>query len=124
MVNSFLVLWFVCLSPSLVHFKNGPEYLKRRTAKVFILLIRFLLYSFVLSSFLVLLRYSFLIFSFIITYLMVSASNISKYLYVYFFPSVLIFSLFGSSIPSVRCRFLLSLLVWRIFNAKLHSVYC
>ena len=73
------------------------------TAKVFILLIRFLLYSFVLSSFLVLLRYSFLILSFISTRLMESASNILKSLLVSFSPSVLIFSWFGSSIPSIRC---------------------
>ena len=27
MVISFLALWSICLSYSLVHFKNGPEYL-------------------------------------------------------------------------------------------------
>ena len=41
--NSFLVLWFICLSSSLVYFKNGSEYLTRGTAKAFITLIRFLL---------------------------------------------------------------------------------
>ena len=60
MVISFLVLCSICLSSSLVHFKNGPEYLMMRTEP----LIRFLLESFVSSSFLVLLRYSFSIFSF------------------------------------------------------------
>ena len=79
MVISFLVLWSICLS-SLVHFKMGPEYLTRGTAKVFISLIRFLLHSFVLSSFLVFLRYSFLIFPFISTCLVVSASKMPKYL--------------------------------------------
>ena len=64
MVISFLILWSNILSSSLVHFKNGPEYLTRGTAQVFIPLIRFLLHSFVSSSFLVLLRYSFLIFFF------------------------------------------------------------
>ena len=59
-VISFLVLLSNCLS-SLVNFKNGPEYLTRETAQVFIPRIRFLLYSFVQSSSTVLLRYSFLI---------------------------------------------------------------
>ena len=51
----FLFIW----SYSLVHFKNGSEYLTRWTAQVFIPLIRFRLCSFVLNSFCVLLRYSF-----------------------------------------------------------------
>ena len=59
MVISFLVLWSICLNSSLVHLRKGPEYLMRGTAQVFIPLIRFLLESFVWSSFLVLLRYSF-----------------------------------------------------------------
>ena len=64
MVISFLVLWSICLSSSLVYFKSGPEYLMRITARVSIPLIRFLRHSFVSSSFLFLLRYSFLIFFF------------------------------------------------------------
>ena len=92
MVISFLVLWSICLRSSLVHFKNGPGYLTRRSARVFIPFIRYLLYSFVSSIVLVLLKYSFLIFSFISTCLMVSAFNISKYLNVSFSSSVLIFS--------------------------------
>ena len=63
MIISFLVLWSICLS-SLVHFKNGPEYLTRGTAQVSIPLIRFLLHSFVSSSCLVLLKYSFFNFFF------------------------------------------------------------
>ena len=59
MVISFLVPWSICLSSSLVHLRKGPEYLTRSTAQVFIPLIRFLQLSFVLSSFLVLLRYYF-----------------------------------------------------------------
>ena len=62
MVISFLVLWSICLSSSLVHSKNTPEYLMRMTARVFIPLMRFLLFSLVSSSFLVPLRYSFLFF--------------------------------------------------------------
>ena len=103
MVISFLVLWSICLSSSLAHFRKGTEYLTRSTAQVFIPLIRFLQDSFVSSSFLVLLRYSFLILSFISTCLMVSATKMFKYLLVYFSPSVLILSWLGSSIPSVRC---------------------
>ena len=44
-VMSFLVLLSICLSSSLVHFKNGPMYLTRGTIQVFIPLIRFLLCS-------------------------------------------------------------------------------
>ena len=61
MAISFLVLWSICLSSSLVHLRKGPEYLTRDTAQVFIPLIRLLLESFVSSIFLVLLRYSFCI---------------------------------------------------------------
>ena len=75
-----LVFLSICLSLSLVHSRKGPEYLTRDTAQVFIPLIRFLLLSFVSSSFLVLLRYSFWILSFISTCLMVSASKVPKYL--------------------------------------------
>ena len=57
------VLWSICLSSSLVHFKNDPEYLTRWIAQVFTPFIRFQQYSFVLSSFLVL-RYCFLNFFF------------------------------------------------------------
>ena len=103
-VISFLVLWSICLSSSLVHFRKGLEYLTRSTPQVFIPLISFRLESFVSISFLVLLRYSFWILSFISTCLMVSASKMSKYFYVSFSPSVRILSWFGSSIPSVRCR--------------------
>ena len=58
-VFSFLVLWFICLSSSLIYFKNGPEYLLRETAQVFTPLVRFQQYSFVSRSFLFFLRYSF-----------------------------------------------------------------
>ena len=62
MIISLLVLWSICLSSSLVHFKNGPEYLTRDTAQVFIPLIRFMSYRFILSCFLDLQRSSSLIF--------------------------------------------------------------
>ena len=52
--SSFVYLFS---SPSLVHFKNGPECLTRGTARIFIPFVKDLLLSFVSSSFLVLLRY-------------------------------------------------------------------
>ena len=59
---NFLVFWSICWSSSLVHIKNDPEYLTSETAQLFILLMRFLPSSLVLSSFPVLLKYSFLFF--------------------------------------------------------------
>ena len=79
-VISFLLLWSICLSSFLVYLRKGPEYLTRGTDLVFIHLIRYLLLSFVSSSFLFLLRYSFKILFFISTCLMVSAFKILKYL--------------------------------------------
>ena len=79
-VMSFLVLWSICWSSSLVHFKNGFEYITSGTAQVFIHLMRFLQDSLVSRSFLVLLRYFKKKFSFISDCLMASASNIPKYL--------------------------------------------
>ena len=120
MVISFLVLWSICLSSSLVLLRKGPEYLTRGTAQVFIPLMRFLLESFVSSSFLVLLRYSFRILSFIFTCLVVSASKIPKYLLVSFSSSLLILSGFGSSIQSfVVCHF--SWRTWNIFLCQIPS---
>ena len=51
MVISFLVLWSICLSSSRVHLRKGPEYLTSGTAQVFIPSMKFLLESFVSSSF-------------------------------------------------------------------------
>ena len=79
MVISYLVLWSICSSSSQVHSRKGPEYLTRDTAQVFIPLIRYLLGSFVSSSFLFLPRYSFWILSFISTCLVVSASKNPTY---------------------------------------------
>ena len=55
----FLFSWFICWSSSLVHIKNGPEYLSKGSALVFLPLMWFLKCSFVSSSFIVLLRYPF-----------------------------------------------------------------
>ena len=40
-VVNFIILWCICWSSSLVHFQNGPEYLTRGTAQVFIPLMKF-----------------------------------------------------------------------------------
>ena len=117
------VVWMVTTRPLMNGPKNGPKYLTRRKALVFIPLIRFLLYSFVSSSFLGLLKYCFLIFSFISSCLMVSAASILKYLQVSFSPSVLTLSWFGSSIPSVRCRLLLFITSRCIFLSQIPFLY-
>ena len=62
-VMSFLVLRSICWS-YLIHFKNGSKYLTRGRAQVFISLMRFLQYSLILSSFLVLLKIFFFNFFF------------------------------------------------------------
>ena len=97
MIISFLVLWSICLSSSLVHFKNGPEYLTRGTTQVFIPLIRCRPHSFVSRSFMVLLGYYF-IFIFFFHLLLFDGVSFqdTKCLYVSFSPSVLILS--------IRCR--------------------
>ena len=121
MVISFLVLWSICLSSSLVHFKNGPEYPMWGTAHVSISLIRFLLYSFVSSNFLVLLKYSFLIFlssPLVWWYQLPRCPSICRFL----FSGRSNFSWSGISIPSIRCRLPLSLLAWGIFLCKITSL--
>ena len=55
----FLVLWSICWSFSLVHFKNDREYLTKGIAQVCIPLERFLLQSLVSRNFLVRMGYSF-----------------------------------------------------------------
>ena len=69
-VINFLVMWSICLSSSLDHFKNGPNNLKRTTVRVFIPFRRFFYAEFVSRSFLVRPRYFFLVVSFISTYLL------------------------------------------------------
>ena len=63
-INNFFVFWSICLSSSLVHFKNSSEYLTRSTIQVFIPLMKLLQQSFLSRSFLILLGYSFLFFPF------------------------------------------------------------
>ena len=92
---------FVWSSPQ-VHFQNGPEYLTRGTASVFIPLMRFLLCSLFLSSFLVPLRYFFLLYPHVLWCLLPIFQTICR------FPSLLAFWFFlwfNSSIPSIVCRF-------------------
>ena len=85
----FLVLCFIRLSSSLVHFKNSPAYLTMKIVQVFIPFLRFLLQTLVSRSFLILPRFSFLIFFFISICPMVSVTNILKYLQFSFSPNIL-----------------------------------
>ena len=116
-VMSFLVLMSICGNSSLVHFKNGPEYITRRTAQVFIILMKFLLQSLVSRSFLVWLRNSFLILSFISACMTLSAFSIPKNLSFSLFPNVLILSSFRQSLQ-LYVFFCFSLLAWGIFYAR------
>ena len=94
----------------------------KRTAQTLILLIRFLLYNSVSSTFLVLLRYSFWFKKKISTCLMMSASNIPMYLSVSFFPKILIslnlVVLFLSSHVSP-----FSFRAWNIFLCHIPTLY-
>ena len=63
-VYFIFVLRSICLSSSLVNFKNYSEYLTRRTTQEFIPLIRFQQQSLISRSFLFRLKYSFLFFFF------------------------------------------------------------
>ena len=113
-VISFLILWSIYLSLSLVHFRKGPEYLTKGTVQVFISLIRFRQQIFVTSSFLVL-RYSFL--NFVFHFHMFDGVSLqdAQVFVVFFSPCVLILSWSGSSIRSVRCICHFSWLAWHIF---------
>ena len=87
-VINFLIFWAIS---SLVHLKNGPNYLTLGTSKVFSLwrdscFEKF--FSFVWDTFF------FLVFSFIPTFLMVFASNDPKFSSFSFSPSVLNFFFF------------------------------
>ena len=84
---------------------------------MFILLMRFPQQRFVSKSVLVFLRYAFLILLFISTYLMVSASDITNYLYFSFSLSVLIRFGFCSSVS-----FLVSLFILFIISMEHFSV--
>ena len=99
----FLVFWSICLSSSLVHFKNDIEYLTSETTQVFITLMRFLLQSFekLSRSFEM---FCFYFFSFVSACLIVHVIFLSSH--------VLILSWYSSSIPSLVCLF--SFFIWSI----------
>ena len=116
----FLILSF-CSSSSFVNFKNSPDNFTRWTAEVFIRLMKIQLYSLVLSKFFVPLKYSF--------FFHLRLFNGACSQYYYFFVSFLFsecsdLSWFGSSIPSVNCRFsAFHYLVWHIFLWHILSSY-
>ena len=94
------------LSSSLVYFKDNPEYLTRRTAMVFISLMKFQWYDFVSSSFFfVLLRRYFLTFFFHICLLDGVLFHYSQVLVSFLFSECFDCSKFSCSIPSITYRF-------------------
>ena len=95
----------------LVHFKNGPEYLIRRTVQVFIPWMRFLLYNLVSSSFLFFQEYFFCFF-FHLDFFDVRFQY--SQVLVSFFISELFdfFSWFCSSIPSEIDRHVMRRFPW------------
>ena len=79
----FFVLWSICLSSSPVHFKKGPEYLTRGTAQVFILLVGFLLDSFVSIIIIIIII---IIICYLYTYfIIIIIIYIDYYLYTYYY---------------------------------------
>ena len=116
---SFLVLWFICLSSSLVHFKNGPEYLRRGTAKVLISLMRILQYCLVSSSFLVFLSNSY----FFLSSRHVWCCPLPIFPNVCKFPLFRAFWFFYDSLVLFLLSFIVfrfSLKAWHIFYFKIH----
>ena len=104
MVISFLVVWSICLSYFLVHFKKSSRISNNRYSpgiyyfdKVSVTVTR---------SFPVLLKYFFLTFSFISTCLVMSAPKMPKYSHSSFFDLV-----------GVVCHF--SLKIWHIFLCQI-----
>ena len=102
-VISFLVLCSIYLNSSLVHFKNGPDYLTKKNCQNY-------LFDEILAAKLVFNKTSHLseivIFPFLSVCLMVSISNNPKFLQVSFSLKVLILSWF-SNLSSLICSFLL-----------------
>ena len=113
-VMSFIVLWSICLRSTLVHFKNGPEYLTRQITQVFVPFIRVLLYSLVSSSFLFSYITLFIFFSF-------SFDCVCFQYSLVFSLSVQIFSWFGSSIHSAFCHFPFFIISVKHFYMKFSS---
>ena len=122
-VMSFHVLWSICGS-CLFNLKNGPEYLTKGTVQLFIPFIRFLLYSLVSSSFLILLKYSFLIliFSFISAFFDGVRFQYSQIFVSFLFSEFSDFSWFCSSIPSSFAVFRFLFLTWHIFQYFSNSI--
>ena len=90
-VIKFLILWFICLSSSLIYFKNSHKYLTRGVSQEFNLLMRFLQQSLRSRNVLVHLRYTFPIFSFVSACLVVAAYIIPNYNYFFFVQACLFF---------------------------------
>ena len=119
----FLVLWSICWSLPLAHFKNSPKYLTKETAQVFILLMRFLPHSLASSSFLVPLSHSFLNF---LSFPHVWWSPLPIFLSTCKFPFLPGFWLFPNLVVLFSPSFVVfcfSLSAWHIFLCQILSLY-
>ena len=123
-VINFYVFWAICLSFSLVYFKNGPNYLTRETTQLFIALMRFLLQALVSRSFLVRLSYFFLVFFFFHFYLFVDIRFQYHQIFVIFLFSIHPdFFWFGCSIPSIICPVPLFIMNTAYFSCRILFQY-
>ena len=118
---SFMVLWSVCLSSSLVHFKNGPEYLTRGDSpgiypfdEICYIVWFPVVYSFsgdtLFNFFFHLHLFDGVHFQFSLVFLSFLFSKHTD------------FSWFGSSIPFVMCRFPLLIISKGIFLCRIPSL--
>ena len=119
-VTNFFVLWPICLSSSIVYSKKDLEYLAKRTAQVFISLVRLMLQSLVLRNFLVLLMDWFLCFYFHSCWFDGVHFHNSHFS---FSPNVLMLSWFYSSIPFTASLFPLFLFFYVKFHSYILTVY-
>ena len=121
-VINFLVLWSIRWSSSFIHCKNGPEYLRRGTARVFIPLMWFLIYSLVLSSFLFSWDTLFKNLFFYLHLLDGIRFQYSQVLVSFLLSKRSDFFGFDSSIPSVICRFPLFIIISKAHFSMLNSI--
>ena len=117
---SFLVLWSICLSFSVVDFKNGPEYLTRGGSRGIypFYQVPAIVWFWVAFSFSWEILSKFLLSS---PHFMVSAFNIPKYFLHFLFSEGSYFSWFGCSIPSVKYHFPLFIIIMEHFSRP-HSI--
>ena len=109
--------------PSLVHFKNGTEYLTKGGGKPWCLSLWWGSCCWVKFREAFLLVWDILLLFCLYLCLIVSASNIPKLMWFIFSPSILILSWFGCSLPSVICLFSLFIMSIEHFSMP-NSIDC